>query len=317
MGLFSNNKKQCPVCGSATPRLFPTKVEGTPICKECAGKVFLPDGMLNSMTIDSFLEYMNYYEENKPLRDQFTNTYGYWLGASNIDIQLDATNGLFRLSQNENALVMEASCLKSFRILVGDKPLFESMDGALRCHDSNVPEKVRGMAALIEQFKSRLDEFRFRQQMERRREEEAKQRGEEYRREYMSEPRFDGYEPFDRFRVQLVIEHPYWSEMYGEVHGPKFDSKYPSIDTYLCDFQNKVSELHELAMNLIQFICPGAKEVCNASEAAAVTRGQAPAAAAPAGNSAIEEIKQYKQLLDAGIITAEEFAMKKKQLLGF
>lgn len=28
MGLFSNNKKLCPICGSPTPRLLPTKVEG-------------------------------------------------------------------------------------------------------------------------------------------------------------------------------------------------------------------------------------------------------------------------------------------------
>ena len=27
MGLFSNNKKPCPICGNATPRLLPTKVE--------------------------------------------------------------------------------------------------------------------------------------------------------------------------------------------------------------------------------------------------------------------------------------------------
>ena len=27
MGLFSNNKKLCPICGSPTPRLLPTKVE--------------------------------------------------------------------------------------------------------------------------------------------------------------------------------------------------------------------------------------------------------------------------------------------------
>ena len=45
MGLFSNNKKLCPICGSPTPRLLPTKVEDMPLCKECAGKVDLPDGV--------------------------------------------------------------------------------------------------------------------------------------------------------------------------------------------------------------------------------------------------------------------------------
>ena len=69
MGLFSSNKKTCPICGGATPKLFATKIGGLPICKECAGKVFLPDGMLNTMNIDSFMQYMNYYEQNQPLRE--------------------------------------------------------------------------------------------------------------------------------------------------------------------------------------------------------------------------------------------------------
>lgn len=314
MGLFSNNKKLCPVCGAPTPRLFPTKVEGTPVCKECAGKIFLPDGMLDSMTMGSFMQYMNYYGENQSLRERFTATYSFHLGASNIDILLDTTNRLFRLSVDERALVMEASCLKSFRILEGDNLLFESLGNGLRCYDSNVAEKVRGMAGLIEQFKSRRDEYQFRQQMERRREEEAKRRGEEYRKEYMSEPTFRGYEPFDRFRVELLMEHPYWSEISGEMYGPTFDSRYPSIDSYICDYQNEAEKMHELAMNLMQFISPGAGEVRNANEAAAFAATQAPTRAA--GNSAIEEIKQYKELLDAGIITEEEFAMKKRQLLG-
>ena len=39
MGLFSNKKKLCPICGNPTPRLLPTKIEGEAICKECDGKV--------------------------------------------------------------------------------------------------------------------------------------------------------------------------------------------------------------------------------------------------------------------------------------
>ena len=65
MGLFSNKKKLCPVCGEPTPRLFPTKVDDTALCKECAKKIYLPDGKLGQMTIDEFLQYMNFYEENQ------------------------------------------------------------------------------------------------------------------------------------------------------------------------------------------------------------------------------------------------------------
>ena len=74
MGLFSNNKKLCPICGSPTPRLLPTKVEDMPLCKECAGKVDLPDGVLERMSLDQFKKYIAYYDENQALRDAFKET---------------------------------------------------------------------------------------------------------------------------------------------------------------------------------------------------------------------------------------------------
>ena len=44
MGLFTNNKKLCPICGNPTPRLLASAVEGQNLCKECAAKIDLPDG---------------------------------------------------------------------------------------------------------------------------------------------------------------------------------------------------------------------------------------------------------------------------------
>ena len=52
MGLFSNNKKLCPICGAPTPRLLATKVEDMPLCKDCAGKIDMQDGLDSSMTLD-------------------------------------------------------------------------------------------------------------------------------------------------------------------------------------------------------------------------------------------------------------------------
>ena len=80
MGLFTNNKKLCPICGSPTPRLLASAVEGQNLCKECAAKIDLPDGVFNSMTLDDFREYIKCYDANKPLRDSFTETYRYDFG---------------------------------------------------------------------------------------------------------------------------------------------------------------------------------------------------------------------------------------------
>ena len=73
----------------------------------------------------------------------------------------------------------------------------------------------------------------------------------------------------------------------------------------------KVNALHTLARNLMQLIAPGAPETGAAS--AAQTAAPAQTGGAP---NAVEELKQYKSLLDAGVITKEEFAAKKRQLLG-
>lgn len=66
MGLFSNNKKLCPLCGTPTPRLLPTKVEGMALCKDCANKLDLPDNALDAMTVADVEQYMAVYEENRP-----------------------------------------------------------------------------------------------------------------------------------------------------------------------------------------------------------------------------------------------------------
>ncbi len=72
----------------------------------------------------------------------------------------------------------------------------------------------------------------------------------------------------------------------------------------------KVNALHTIARNLMQLIAPGAPET---GAGAAQTAAPAQTGGAP---NAVEELKQYKSLLDAGVITKEEFAAKKRQLLG-
>jgi hypothetical protein len=84
MGLFSNNKKLCPVCGNPTPRLLATKIQDTPICKECDKKIYLPKGRTDRMTIDDFKQYIQFYEDNQALRDQFEENYSFNFGLFKI-----------------------------------------------------------------------------------------------------------------------------------------------------------------------------------------------------------------------------------------
>jgi len=304
MGLFSSNKKLCPVCGGPTPKLLPTKVDGTPICKVCASKIELPEGMINQMSVENFTEYVRFYDNNESLRDIFRETYTYSQGFFKADIAVDEGNRLFRLRNAKDALVFEANNLKSFRIMEDSRVLYESGDNSLICHESDVPERINGMHVLIEQFRARRQQYEFMERMQRREEEAARQRGESYNKQYISCPFFEGNEPFNSFFIELEFEHPYWETYRGEVKGTKFSTTNPEVSTYLCEYQNAVEKLHELAMNLIQIMCPGAQEIhdTDVTTAAPVARQ----ATMASGNNAIEEIKQYKELLDAGIITEEE-----------
>lgn len=303
MGLFinKNNKKLCPICGNPTPRLLPTKVENMPICKECVHKVDLPVGAINQMSLDSFQQYMNYYEENKALREVFTEDYHFNFGFFGGDLLIDSSNRLFRLKNDNNALVFEAASLKGFCILEDGNPLYESGINVLKCYQSDVHDRVNAMAPVITQFKMQQREYEMRERIERRRAEEEGKASPHISRPYIELP-----VPVDHFYVELTLEHPYWSELSEKVGAPIFSQNNPSIAAYLNDYDDKVNELHTLATNLMQLICPGAGERHvdeNASVAAPVIGGA-------------DEIKKYKELLDAGIITEEEFAAKKSQLLG-
>ena len=313
MGLFSNKKNLCPVCGEPTPKLLPTKVDGTPICKACAKKIDLPEGMVKQMSIEAFTEYITFYDNNQILRDAFQETYTYSQGFLKADIAVDAANRLFRLRNAKDALVFEVSNLKSFRILEDSKVLYESGENVLICNKSDVPERINGMHSVVEQFRARRQQYEFMERMQRREEEAARQRGENYNGQYISCPFFEGNEPFNNFYIELDFEHPYWENFRGEVKGTKFSATDPEVNTYLCEYQNAVEKLHELAMNLMQIICPGATETWGDDKDVSV---MTQTTTASTESNTIEEIKKYKELLDAGILTEEEFAAKKRQLLG-
>ena len=84
------------------------------------------------------------------------------------------------------------------------------------------------------------------------------------------------------------------------------------------EYENMTSELHARAENLLRLINPTA--MTQTDRAPALDAAPAPIApAAPVSGSAddvIAQIQKYKGLLDAGLITEEEFTAKKRQLMG-
>lgn len=315
MGLFANKKKLCPICGNFTPGLFPQKFEGQPICKECENKIDLPREMLSSMTLADFREYIAAYEENKTLWSVFHATYNYggYSLFSKECLVLDEENGLIRLKNSENSWVIEKQYLKSFRILEDNNVLFESGEGTLNHYMSEIPTRVRALEPLVVAFYAEKSAYERRRDFERLRNinESEEERRERERIDNDYSLRFHAPELFQNFRVEITFTHQYWTWYEEKSSAPVFDEWYPSIDDYLKKYKEKTDELQLLADKLMQMIDPDAgKTQIGSAETITVS------SSGTVSVDTVAEIKKYKELLEQGIITEEEFSMKKKQLLG-
>lgn len=314
MGLFSNNKKLCPICGSPTPRLLATKIEGQPICKECDSQIDLPDGAVNRMSLSDFRQYLAAFAENKCLQSEFQSSYQFHIGFWSGTLYVDEAHGLLRAKES-SGWVFEGRNLKSFRISEDGETLFESGDGVLSCHASSVPDRVNDMAQIIAQFHMHKQEYERREAMEDLRncmDESSEERRERQRTSDLYRPRFEAPAPVQKFRIEIILDHPYWQKIEDEFSGPEFDRDYPRAEDYLKSYREQTEELHLLASRLMHMMDPNAGEVHLNSSAVAQAAQSGPAAPA----DAVNEIQRYKALLDAGVLTEEEFAAKKRQLLG-
>ena len=304
MGLFSNKKKGCPVCGNPTPRLFATKIEDMPLCKDCAGTVFLPVGAEDSMSLSEFEQYLGFYDRNKALRDAFNETYRQTFGLFSGMVIIDEVHNLFRINGVDEAIVYEGKNLRAFRITEDHKPIYEGNAEGLICHASDVPDMVYGMSSEITRHKITKRAVEFMEKAER-------EEGRSSRHTYM-----DLQEPFKDFHVELYFNHPYWREYELKLAGPTFNNDYPSADDYMRTYNREAEEMRTLAKKLIALINPAAPMM----DADSIGRGGfnygAPAKEEAPSTDVVAELKKYKELLDMGIITEEEFVAKKRQLMG-
>ena len=320
MGLFTNNKKLCPICGNPTPRLLASEVEGQNLCKECAAKIDLPSGVLNTMTLDDFREYIQCYDANKPLRDSFTETYRYDFGFFKGSLILDLDHQLLRVGVGDTAFALEPSDIKSFRILEDGEVLYEGEKGNFRSYKSNIKERLNELKPRIDEYRMLRQQYEMMEEMRRNMEENNRRDDLDHRdyRDRVMEPDFNIPNPVEKFAVEITLNHPYWKSFYKETGAPKFDSNQPSTIDYLDDYTQKTEGLHALAQNLMQLIDSQAQEKVIDPHASAQSQStqSAPQAAPVQTEDPTVALPKYKALLDAGVITAEEFEAKKKQLLG-
>ncbi len=306
MGLFTNKNKPCILCGEPTPRLFPTTVEGQPICGNCKGKIDLPDGVFFGMSLEDVRKYMAFYDENKALRDIYKETLWVPCGGWNDRLSLDMDHKLFRIRDKGDAMVLEGSALKGFRILEDERVLYESSPAGLKHHPSDIPARVQNLVPIITQFHMQHMQYEHMQEIERRMQEQSDGKTSSSISGYMEPPRFT-HQVIEHFHVELTLDHPYWggTRSLEYTQTPRFDDTCPDAGEFMDKYNKHTKTLHTLALDLMSFINPDAREI---------KAGPVPQKIAIATDP-VKEIQRYKSLLDSGAITEEEFTAKKKQLL--
>lgn len=234
---------------------------------------------------------------------------------------------LLRLGVVDTAFALEPSDIKSFRILEDGEVLYEGEKGNFRSCKSDIKERLNELKPRIDEYRMLRHQYEMMEEMRRSMDENNRRddRREDldhrdYRdyRDRVNEPDFNIPNPVEKFAVEITLDHPYWKSFYKETGAPKFDSNQPSTIDYLDDYTQKTEGLHALAQNLMQIIDPQAQEKVidpHASTQSQNTQSTSQAAPVQTEDPTVA-LPKYKALLDAGVITAEEFEAKKKQLLG-
>lgn len=320
MGLFGKNKKMCPNCGKPAAWFLATKVEGQPLCDDCASKGSkVPIGLAENLTLEELREFLVLYDENEPLRNTFQETYQHGFGFLGGCISMDIPNRLFRLDRAKESYVFEASNLLRFRVTEDWTPLFQGTKDELICYQSTILDRVENMGDELNRYRMEQRQYEQMKQMDEMLKKQAEERGETYISEYIPSPDVDRLKPFEKFHLELELDRPYMKKNMAEytVSAPGFYSNDPSISSYRHDYEQKVADLREVVDQLMALLNPDAPE---RQEAAQQAPGAAPVAAVAATPAApadpVAEIQRYKALMDSGVITEEEFTAKKRQLLG-
>lgn len=294
MGLFTK-KEPCAICGGKVKGLLPWKIEGQYVCDSCHGVVDVQKDK-EDMTMEQFRQYRAFREENQALKDQFTISQKVDFGAFDTKLVFDFDHRLFCMDQHLAKTVFRGGEIRSFVIQEDGAPIFEGGPQGLARYESVVPGHLTMMAPQLNQI---LMQKQLEDQLNVGRDPE-----------HRPAPRFyDIPEPFKKFQVSIYVDHPYWSLLECDRSGPTFDNDYPDVNNYMNRYQEGYWLMENLAQCLMMVAFPDAP-------AEGAQQEEQPAAAAAPAQDAVTQLKQYKQLLDDGVITQADFDAKKKQLMG-
>lgn len=265
MGLFSNNKKPCPICGEATPRLLATKIaDKTPVCSDCGIKISMVNTQVSELSVEGLKEHLAMREENKScLVNIFRPNRSIPIGFTNLNI--DETNEMFTIPLHmcgdvNNPPIFKFEELTSYE-LHDDHGLIERFSKG-----GVTPQIMASAYAPVTRMVDRI-------------------------RQDDNEP-----ENISRgFKLILFLTNPCWDKVESSAGNVIADESW-----FQQEYMQHLNELRMVTTALAAIISAGDIEESPKSNA----------------DSTAEDIMKFKELLDGGIITQEEFNAKEKQLLG-
>lgn len=300
MGLFQK-KPPCPICGGKIGWLLPSVIEDQYICNDCFAKIDMDREIQNNLTMQQFREYLVFYEQNSKLKEKFVISERIDFGLWDTKLIFDYDHNLFCLSKNPTTTVFEGKDLVSFVIMEDNTPLFEGSARGVKRYPSAVPQMAMALEVQVMQF---MENKKMAEKLAQFTDDEK-----EKERQQRNLRNMDIKEPFQCFNVELRFKHPYWRTFRCDMTGPKFSNDNPSVPEYLSAYDRDIEELEKLVNALMTVCFPNVGQVNTAAGAGFDGYIQQPTDAAA-------EIKKYKELLEEGILTEEEFQTKKRQLLG-
>ncbi len=298
MGLFSN-KPPCIICGGKIPMILSSKIEDEYVCSDCYNKIDMENDMKFKLTIQDFREYLSFFDQNQKLKDKFAASVRIDFGLMDTKMTFDYQNRLFCMSKNLDKTVFEGKHVKSFIIKEDETPLFEGSAEGILHYPSTVPDRVMTLLPQIKLFERNREMARVLDRLDDRNPNHSAAL------EHLDLP-----EPFKAFNVELYFEHPYWKMIKCDMNGPRFNNTNPDVNHYLRSYQQNMEEIEKLVYALRKVSFPYAAE--HTVRAAAAQK--APVRVSSPTNT-IEEIRQYKALMEEGIITPQEYEKKKRQIL--
>lgn len=293
MSLFKNDKKPCPICGGATPRIFSTKIEGQPLCGDCASHLSVQYDIEQKMTLDDVREHFAFRDRNDAEKACFCETGRVEFSCGDGEAIFDEPNHRFYFMQSKNKILFHGSEVLTVEIREDSNLIFRADRNSYTWRDTGLREQVNAMSAQIN-MSNMIDRM---------------QRAQD--KEHATDTSFS--DPMRDWHIVITLEHPYWTKLETELDGPFWDNSEPDCVKFIRDYDTSIKKLKEFAMGMLRTCFP--EVLARTEQANNAAKAAAAAPAAPATGAA-EEIKKFKELLDVGAITQEEFDAKKKQLLG-